>query len=225
MGFLLFYFFMILLQLIHNTCTNIQFSYSSTCYSTCPSKTFADYTTMECSTCDSSCDNCIAVGNKGCTSCIASFLIIAEGICVPDCPTYDPYIINDSLLNINTCIPMCVVTFFDLKSPSNCSSTCLNFKNNSGYCLNCDISCNNCMFSNNNKSCLDCKIGDLFLPLTTDATNINLGECLSNIPLGYFNLSNVLNKCDITCLTCNGASNSICLSCPNGSYLSEFFNN
>ena len=81
-------------------------------------------------------------------------------------------------------------------------------------CLICNSLCNT--YDIIIKNCTSCASG-LFL-----SKALTLWTCCITCPDGYYGETStfICNLCDVSCLTCNGATMSQCLTCPNGRYLS-----
>jgi len=135
--------------------------------------------------------------------------------------------------NSTTCLSCYTSTNYSLLYKSSCLNTCPNHTLQSNYsCLDCDSSCLSCSLTVNN--CLSCNqsIGSNYTFLYQNTTNQS--SCLSNCPIGSYNISFSCFACNSSCATCNSTQcftcqstyyyyNGACLSsCPNNTYSYNF---
>lgn len=99
--------------------------------------------------------------------------------------------------------------------PSSCKPTCqigYFVDTNNGKCGLCDVSCKKCSNIGPDQ-CLACS-GELFLQ-----SGFGPSYCLLSCPAGTYPYNNTCQKCESTCLSCQGSSSNECLSCISGLFL------
>ena len=149
-----------------STAQNPQYFYNNTCYSACPSGTFADG--FNCTVCDSSTAYCLtcSILATNCTSCgtaaNGSQMYLHQpifGNCIASCPTVGTYTLTDVVNNgcVGTCANNLVLTGsqctycpsggYKLISNSSCLTSCPQFfypDTTLFLCSQCDPSCLTC---------------------------------------------------------------------------------
>jgi hypothetical protein len=146
-----------------------------------------------CSLCDYSCASCLA-SSRICTKCITGFYKNRDNACSQDC--------FGVAINHYTNGPICIPCH-----PS---------------CIGCTIYPQNCYTCSSNSTYID---GSLGLNVCSACKSpcakcLSVDNCLSCVDGHYLAGSNCI-KCDLSCLTCNGPSNSSCLSCFGSSKLTS----
>ncbi|KAL4493947.1 hypothetical protein ABPG72_021964 [Tetrahymena utriculariae] len=211
------------------TCQASYFLYNYVCVLTCPTSTYLSNPTT-CVDCNSNCQTC-NTSSTFCTSCYSpNYLIQSRSLflsttgnkCSSSCQTSefqnttnnqctpcDSSCLTCSGSQSNQCLSCQSPRFFQASS-----STCVLACNLNQYsqttpvpvCQNCDSSCATCS-GPANTNCLSCS-GSNFLDSTTNS-------CVTTCPNGTYKntTNNKCSPCDPTCTTCNGPSNSQCLSC------------
>ena len=194
-----------------------------------------------CIACNSSCLNCTGPSSDNCISCSSTIpLYLNGGSCVANCPS-QTYKNNNTFTCSNCNYHACLNCSFCTSCPSTyilvnnqCVSQCpiYTYYNSNGTCLNCYNFCLTCNGSNINQ-CTSCN----------SALGLYLyqGYCLSNCQIGRFaNIaSSTCDNCYLLCRTCQGPTNTNCLSydgaiglylyqgnclnfCPSGTYLNIY---
>lgn len=189
---------------------------------------YLDSSTQACLSCAPQCADCSSASASSCTSCPASQFLVQQPVgacqsCDMSCRT--------CYSSASTCIS-CASNFY--RSPSgSCSSYCSGVVYaayvRGGLCLPCHPSCNLC--KGHPMNCESCRDDNNFLDeswgvalcspcVKPCAKCVGLAQCLSCID-GFYLAGFSCLKCDFTCATCNGPSNSNCQSCSGTSTLSD----
>ena len=192
----------------------------------CPTHTFLD--TNKCTSCDSTCQECIGSSTQ-CTSCNItsgnSTSNFYQNKCLAACPTgtYSDtsklcqncdsscYTCNGGLAtNCSACNTTGTSKYF-IAGNNTCMSACPTgyYADTSFNCQNCDSSCYTCN-GGSTTNCLTCNTaGRSQYFMNSNKT------CMSSCPTtGYYaDASLNCQLCDSTCYTCNGRSATNCLTC------------
>lgn len=204
----------------------------------CPAGQYAD-TTSTCALCSPNCKTC-TTNSDTCDSCGFSnfgyqLFLHTDNICYQTCPW--GYFGNsttkecegcsstcDGCVNSGTnCINCASASYFRVIGSNACTNNCgtgLYGDSKTGLCTVCPIGCKTCSESNSTVSCSECQpVAGVKYYLDS---NDNL--CKSICPASYFGGKDASNKpicdsCDGSCATCNGTSNTNCLSCSGSNYL------
>ncbi|KAL4486105.1 hypothetical protein ABPG72_012158 [Tetrahymena utriculariae] len=188
----------------NNNCTQcdtnngLKLTLLNTC--ACPDNQFIDTSTgsiIQCKNCDNSCKTCSGPNNNNCLSC-TNFLFNNQCYDFQPPQTYcDVQKICqqcsqgcNSCEDTKTCID-CIANFF-LNSDNTCQKCYLNCLTCNGANLNQCLTCQNDLILKSDNSC-GCNSGQFI-----DISNKNSIKC---------------NKCDSTCLECQGSQPNQCLSC------------
>ncbi|KAL4456253.1 hypothetical protein ABPG74_014214 [Tetrahymena malaccensis] len=164
-----------------------------------------------CVPCDSTCLRCFGTTSDQCYSCVDGYVLQGNS-CVLSC---NPgYFLQTKICN--QCNQACRLCF----GPQNnqCTSCSQGFYFNNNICLPCHPYCQNC-FGPNQDNCLFCNPGSFLL--RTQCYSNQQGGC----PQGYYGnfQTGLCSLCDPSCLTCQGSSPNVCLSCPKGSYMTQLY--
>ena len=224
-----------------NSCKN--FFYNNSCYTECPSGTFANGS--ECYKCDDSCSACSTTKNN-CTSCSLThpFHYAFDRTCYTKCPVYtflSNICVNECQVGFipinNTCTPCdseCLDCFESTKTCTACdfglflfNSTCVSscpsrYFPYEIFCYPCNEACSSC---NDTNFCLACKDPLLFLDIEKGLCSslCRIGTyafnhtCIPACPLSYYpDTYRNCQKCPDQCLSCS--NNSTCTACASGFY-------
>ena len=224
-----------------NSCKN--FFYNNSCYTECPSGTFANGS--ECYKCDDSCSACSTTKNN-CTSCSLThpFHYAFDRTCYTKCPVYtflSNICVNECQVGFipinNTCTPCdseCLDCFESTKTCTACdfglflfNSTCVSscpsrYFPYEIFCYPCNEACSSC---NDTNFCLACKDPLLFLDIEKGLCSslCRIGTYAFNhtgipaCPLSYYpDTYRNCQKCPDQCLSCS--NNSTCTACASGFY-------
>ncbi|EAR96334.2 latrophilin/CL-like GPS domain protein (macronuclear) [Tetrahymena thermophila SB210] len=164
-----------------------------------------------CVPCDSKCLRCFGTTSEQCYSCTDGY-VLQEKSCVLSCnPGY--YLQNKICKQCNQACSLC---FGPQNNQCTACSQGFYFKNN--LCLPCHPFCQNC-FGPNQDNCLFCNPGSFLM--RTQCYSNQQGGC----PKGYYGnmQTGLCSLCDPSCLACQGSSPNVCLSCPQGSYMTQLF--
>ncbi|KAL4486099.1 hypothetical protein ABPG72_012152, partial [Tetrahymena utriculariae] len=200
----------------NNNCTQcdtnngLKLTLLNTC--ACPDSQFIDNSTgsiVQCKNCDQSCKTCSGPNNNNCLSC-TSFLFNDQCYDFQPPQTYcDAQKLChqcsqgcNSCEDTKTCID-CIANFF-LNSDNTCQKCYLNCLTCNGKNPNQCVTCQNYLILKSDNSC-GCNSGYFI-----DISNKNSIEC---------------NKCDSTCLECQGSQPNQCLSCNQISANKYFYKN
>ncbi|EAR88128.2 zinc finger lsd1 subclass family protein (macronuclear) [Tetrahymena thermophila SB210] len=205
---------------------------TSQCVTQCNTNQYAKSTSPPtCQNCDPTCKTCSGTAPNNCLSCSGNFYLSTSGnICTTQCQNHEFQ--NSANNKCTTCDSSCFTC--SGSQPNNClscqspsffqpsSKTCVLQCNTNQYslisptpvCLDCDPSCATCS-GPTQTNCLSCH-GSNFLDSTTKS-------CVTTCPNGtYLNASiNQCTPCDPTCTTCNGPSNTQCMSCTLPKYYQQ----
>ena len=77
-------------------------------------------------------------------------------------------------------------------------------------CLQCSISCKTCSDDSSAVDCTSCSPPKVLQKINSSDIK---GECKDLCDDGWFNTSEVCQKCDRTCQQCSGLGNQNCSSC------------
>ncbi|XP_033109451.1 proprotein convertase subtilisin/kexin type 5-like [Anneissia japonica] len=223
----------------HHNCVTCIPSYFKTPDGTCEPDciwfdgTYPNLDTMECSACDSSCDQCLGPAADECVVCAdgqylkaledASGAVKHKCVEASECG-HDSY--ADEV--INECIP-CYPTCHNCTGPGvlDCIQCKENFTRdlygicrsicNSGQyptstgCKDCHDSCLSCQ-GDRDSDCLTCEVTKFWMPT---------GECAPHCADTYYPdfQDNICKSCYPTCQTCVSYEDSECLTCKSGYYL------
>lgn len=180
----------------------------------------------DCVSCDPSCKTCSGPENYQCLDCVSP-AEFHEGkcfVCNETCqtcsgPASDECVTcsGEDVLIYGECLPPCDVDngfFRSGRSCEECNSTCLTCQGpNNNDCL----TCRNLSHVLDNGKCVPP------VPVECDTVNgyvlVN-NECIKcDINHGQALINDVCIDCDISCMTCDGPSDSNCLSCNNTEYI------
>lgn len=220
------------------TCNSPKILSGSACVDSCGTG-YYQRSDSTCQPCNPSCLECNSATVKGCTKCIDGQYLVG-GSCIScdiRCKTCET-----NPTNCNSCS---TTTYL---SGSTCVSICPDGKyprTGDNTCQSCDLSCLTCTGSTSSscKTCPDgkyltstnqcqscnsnCKTCDLLVPTKclscTSPLFLSLtgNKCISPCPDGQYGRTTdqTCQKCDSTCITCNGGSLINCLSCEDGKFL------
>lgn len=184
----------------YHTCTaceNGTYLYQNQCLTQCPTG-MAVINGDTCLVCPSTCKTCSSL--TFCISCYTSTYLY-NGTCLPSCPvTLYP---NVTTNNCDTCTSPCS-TCTNLTNCLSCLDTTKFLVG--GTCVPCSSPCASCTITITN--CTSC--------LTNTSTPYyHSYSCLILCPSNYYsdNSTYQCSLCASPCLTCNGVTNSSCLSC------------
>ncbi|KRX04787.1 WW domain [Pseudocohnilembus persalinus] len=205
-------------------CVGGYYLYTTTCDTTCPNGYYPFSTTNTCELCSSECATCSSA--TVCLSCVDGYFFdSATSTCVTtgNCPvgTYELGPPSNLCDNCDTGCTECTSTSSNCQScdtgyfwqnGDTCATTCP--AGQWAYATNsicCDDSCLTC--ENTATNCTSCPDGLYY--------NSGSNSCLNNCPDGQSPVGpphNTCSDCYNTCQTCNGLSNTDCLSCTGAYY-------
>lgn len=199
---------------------------STLCMETCVYGGWADTVSGSCQPCATQCFSCTSA-NSDCTVCaFGYFLQPGQSNCLTTCPVgyYKSY--------LRRICARCDESCSTCDSASYCSTCnsgyylqptsprCLTSCPSNGYwpdparniCSPCAFECASCN-GPSNSNCSSCNSGYFW----HSATN----SCETWVPTGFYGetVTNTIAVCDASCITCNGPSNTHCLTCNEGYYL------
>ncbi|KAL4508008.1 hypothetical protein ABPG72_021381 [Tetrahymena utriculariae] len=170
-------------------------SQNKSCVVLCPDGTYADFQSMQCLPCDSTCATCNSGSSSSCLSCLLPS-VLYNSQCIQNCPNS---LYKD--LDLKQCVSDCTARFpnkYSNKSDMTCQYC-------NPYCQQCSgplstqcIICKN-PYLKFNTSCLSqCQKGTYF---DSQKANSNDNDC---------------KQCDPACLDCYGPTSNSCVTCnPN----------
>ncbi|EAR91964.2 transmembrane protein, putative (macronuclear) [Tetrahymena thermophila SB210] len=177
---------------------------TSTSCQTCGDGLFFQSISSPCGQCSANCKTCIS--SSSCQECDENYELDSSNNCQP-CLVSQGYYYDSST---KTCIK-CFQNCLQCTNQSSCQVCNTGYFPSSNQCSQCDNSCLTCKGSSSN-NCLSCKDGYYFYTDTTTCSQ----TC--NIQGGYFATQNTCSPCNKTCSTCNGLSNTQCITCATGLY-------
>lgn len=204
-------------QIICLTCINgYYFLDNKTCVVSCPiNTTVANNLTNTCDACSSICLRCVGTTST-CTAC-NSPLVFYNGSCQSSCPsggTLAPYlgICTACTANCQTC-SLTITNCTSCNLSSNyaylvnytCITSCPSYyynQSSTGTCISCTSANINCVNCASSSTCITCDNSFLFFNST----------CISYVPIGYVNISNIAVACNSNCATCSITTTN-CTSC------------
>ena len=201
---------------------------NNTCVSCNVDGYYADTVIGNCMQCDTACKTCSGPLSTNCLSCNSGkYLLQTNNSCVTcDVDGYHADTLTGHCLQCDLSCKTCsgilntnCITCNSGKYLLQANNSCVSCNVSgyyadimTGYCEQCDSSCNTCsgILSTN---CLSCNSGKYLL----QANN----SCVTCDVDGYYadTLTGHCLRCDMSCKTCSGALNTNCLSCNSGKYL------
>ena len=177
-------------------CNPNTISYKGTCFPGCSNSTFFNTTSLNCSSCDISCNTC-STNATNCTSCSNGYIYMENTQnCYINCP--DGSYKNSSL-------SLC----------KSCPSTCSKCSNNT-LCLTCIINYNLVTKILN----LNTNSYNILMNITNNTIinwsypNITTASCEIYCPIGQYAFNGTCNSCKNNCYLCTGKYD--CQQCGNG---------
>lgn len=183
-------------------------------------------TATECLPCNSACATCSGPTNKNCLTCPTTPTLTylqSDNGCGP-CDTTQSRYLDAS----NRCMP-CAPTFLTCNAagglscitgytyaagtPPTCSSACQAYEYATGTTPTCEACMIQCATCTSGSTCSTCQAGyPFYQPWNQDCVAACIGQT-------YQASSGLCGQCDATCLTCEGAAPTQCLTCPATEYL------
>ena len=139
---------------------------------------------LKCIACDPTCKSCSGPANTNCLSCINPNYLPTNGVCSCEQGYFLSELDSNCYICHETCLECDGPTYLNC---TQCKNSHQRLMTKSGSCLNCISGCLNC---ENDSSCTEC-FSDYYLNET----------------------SKVCEKCDESCLICQGSDQSACLAC------------
>ena len=202
------------------------------CVSSCPHGLYGDTESNNCLVCHLTCSTCHGPMDSDCLTC-RSNKTLSAGHCIDGCPRGSFQSVDEGKqVSCKLCDAACAECIGDgagqctkcnemfVLDGSTCTSECPSgaFKDLSmRKCSACDKGCLTC----DGAGPSDCTSCPRKMVLVEDR-----GQCASGCPDGYYQASTdggavVCHKCDSSCSTCSGEGLGKCLTCHQGSYLSD----
>ncbi len=200
-------------QITSGTCTRCINGFTTATNFTClcPAGNFVSLDGANCSPCSTGCTQC--TGATTCSSCSSAY-ILANGVCVLNCPA-GTFNAGNQCTNCSVGCTSCETALICRACSSglvlylaSCRQTCPTgtFTFGNTLCVACSETCNTCSQVRNN--CTSC-------PSTLVFYN---SQCIQNCPNGTYLNEGVCIPCQSPCLNCSGNATT-CTSCPNNQFL------
>lgn len=228
-----------------NDCPSNEFFFNFTCVKSCPQHYYSDSKNY-CLECHNSCEKCNGSLSNNCLECPLD-LIFYENSCLKNCPI-NTYLNTSNVKECSFCHPSCSsCTGSENNQCLNCAfplflyeNSCLSqcpekyYKNNeTNKCLKCNSLCKTCLepytcescpngsYLEDNGVCQLCTEEKCQIKCNQTEFKFNY-TCLDKCPSHYFSdINNLCLECDISCKTCDKASEKNCLSCNKDYFLLE----